>query len=89
LTWIQNKKTAKGRRHCCGFRKIASRITGLFREINKAAAAVKHENQGYKKKQSHEDVEDAISLATRIFNVFHFYAGYVCCKSAAKVKKQS
>jgi hypothetical protein len=46
----------------------------LFREINQRAAVEKHDNYGCEKKQCHENVEDAVPLAARILNVFHFYA---------------
>jgi hypothetical protein len=45
---------------------------GLFREINSATAVVKHDDQGNKKEQRHEDIQKTISLAARILNVFHF-----------------
>ncbi|GEM_PF-2529008 len=44
----------------------------LFWEINQRAAVEKHDSYGYNKEESHENVEEAVPLAARILNVFHF-----------------
>lgn len=40
-------------------------------EIQHGAATIKHKYHRREEKQAHKDIENAVSLATRVFDVFH------------------
>lgn len=51
--------------------KIAYSCGELPSEVQYGTAVVKHKDHCCKEKQAHDDVENAISLATRVFNFVH------------------
>ncbi|MCC7466733.1 MAG: hypothetical protein IT261_10710 [Saprospiraceae bacterium] len=57
-------------------------------EVQYGTAVVKHENHSDEEKQAHQDVENAVSLATRVFNFVHIVLqNFVVLKCGAKVEK--
>ena len=60
----------------------------LTSEVQYGATVVEHEDHSSEEKQAHYDVENAVSLATRVFNFVHIVLQiFVVLKDGAKVEK--
>lgn len=57
----------------------------LFRKIQDEIAVVQHQHQGGEEKQKHQDVQDAVTLAAGVLDIFHDRRIVIFQKCAAKI----
>ncbi len=75
----QKQKTATEPGVSCGSMKITVGGSLSMSEVQYGTAVVEHENHRDEEKQAHQDVENAVSLATRVFNFVHIVRKILWC----------
>jgi len=62
----------------CGFELNHTLVGILPPEIQDGAAIIEHQQQSREEKQGHDDVENTVSLSTRVFDFVHVVLQNFC-----------